>query len=225
MAAPTVSTLQSQSPSYVSDRFAFLTKSNRLFVIQDGRTAEKLPPAGLRAGSVYVFGKNDLVLVDDRFEIFTSYDNGDHWQSYLGRVTEKKVRVDVSPGISGYYVYTREPPQALFGTYGRVDFRPIELPKDMEDLGLLRETLTGLYAERHISFFMESDPRPFFVRPSEKVAWEKRYMPAANCEHVRFLDRGGLSVSTKCSDRAVWAPGGKRQQYLSQDGGGTWRTK
>ncbi|MEK6698486.1 MAG: hypothetical protein AABZ10_05510 [Nitrospirota bacterium] len=221
---PTVSNIQSDSPNYVKDRFAFLTTNNRLFFIQNGKVAEKRPPAGLRAGKVYALGSSDLVIVDDKFEIYTSYDNGDRWQPYLGSITEKKTSVKVSPGSTGYYAYMINPPRVVSGAYGKVDFRPVGLPQDMKDLGLLREKPAGLFAERDISFYMESEKRQFFFRPAGKAAWEARSMPAPNCEHIRFQDNDGLNLSTQCGDRAVWA-GGPQQQYLSKDGGKTWQKK
>jgi hypothetical protein len=221
---PTVSSLQSESSNYVKDRFAFLTRNNRLFFVQNSRALEKRPPAGLRAGMVYVLGTNDLVIIDDKFEIYTSYDNGNQWQPYLGSVTEKKASVKVSPGANGYYAYTVKPPIVLLGAFGKIDFRPVGLPQDLKDLGLLREKPAGLFAEREISFYMESDKRPFFFRPAGKTAWESLSMPAPNCKHIKFLDNEGLNLSTECGDRAVWA-GGPQQEYLSKDGGKMWQKK
>ena len=223
---PTVSNLQSKSPNFVIDQLAFLTKSNRLFLAKGGRVTEKTPPAGLRAGNVYVLGANDLVIVDDKFEIYSSHDGGDSWQQYLGGITEKKVRPDVWPGATGYYTFIVDPPRALFSAYGKLDFKPIDLPKDMDSLELLRERPTGLFAERTISVFKETKNRPFFFQTSGQPTWETKLMPAANCEHIKFLDRGGLNVSTDCWDRAVWAAAmGQRQQYISKDGGTSWQQK
>ncbi len=224
IAVPTVSNLQSRTPNYVKDRFAFLTTNNRLFVVRKGKATEKKPPAGLRAGMVYALGKKDLVIVDDKFEIYTSYDNGKQWHSYLGYVTENKTNVKVAPSAGGYYAYIVKPPRLLFGAYGRIDFRPIELPPDMKELGLLREKPAGLFAEQEISFWKETKPRPFFFRPAGKAAWEARFMPAPNCKQIKFLDKAGRSVSSECGDRAVWA-GGPRQKYVSKDGGKRWRRK
>jgi hypothetical protein len=225
MNVATVSNLQSASPNYVKDRFAILTKNNRLFLVKGDNVVEKRPPAGLRAGSVFVMGTNDLVIVDDKFELYVSSDNADRWQQSLAWVTQESVRTGASPGANGYYAYTVEPPRALIASYGKLDFRPVELPKDMETLGLLREKPAGLFAERDITFYMESEKRPFFFRASNQSAWETRSMPVANCKHIDFLDSAGLNISTECSDRAVWHPAGKRQQYLSKDGGRTWDKK
>lgn len=223
---PTVSNLQSKSPNYVIDQLAFLTKSHRLFLVKGGRVIEKTPPASLRAGNIYVLSANDLIIVDDKFEIYSSYDSGDSWQQYLGGVTEKKVRPVVWPGTTGYYTFIVNPPRALFSTYGKLDFKPIDLPKDMDSLELLRERPTGLFAERTISVFKETKNRPFFFQASGQSTWETKLMPAANCEHIKFLDKGGLNVSTNCWDRAVWAAAmGQRQQYISKDGGTSWQQK
>jgi hypothetical protein len=112
----------------------------------------------------------------------------------------------------------------LLGAFGKIDFRPVGLPQDLKDLGLLREKPAGLFAEREISFYMESDKRPFFFRPAGKTAWESLSMPAPNCKHIKFLDNEGLNLSTECGDRAVWA-GGPQQEYLSKDGGKMWQKK
>ena len=221
---PTVSSLQSESPNYVKDRFAFLTKNNRLFFVQNGKVAEKRTPDGLRAGKVYALGTSDLVIVDDKLEIYASTSNGDRWQSYLGSVTEKKSDAKVSPGATGYYAYIATPPLALFSAYGRTEFKSVELPVEIKSIGLLREKPAGLFAEREISFYMETEKRPFFFRAAGKTAWDPRSMPTPNCAHIRFLDNEGLNLSTECGDRAVGF-GGPKDLYVSKDGGKTWQKK
>ena len=220
----TVSNLQSQSPNYVQDRFAFLTTSNRLFFVQNGKATEKRPPDGLRAGKVFVFGKSDLVITDDKFEIYTSANNGDAWQAYLGHVTEKKTSASMSPGPEGYYIYASQPPVLLYNSYGKSDVRPVAFPAELKNLGLLREKPVGLFAETHTSVFKETEKRTFFLRPRGKTAWEARSMPAANCEYIRFADGEGKNVSTVCGESAVGG-GGPRFQYVSGDSGRTWQRK
>ncbi len=220
---PTVSNIQSESPNYVKDRFAFLTTNNRLFLVQNGKVAEKRPPDGLRAGKVFVFGTSDVVIVDDKFEIYTSASNGDRWQAYLGNATEKKMSAKLSPGAEGYYAYIAKPPALLYAGYGKSEFRPVELPADMKSLGLLREKPIGLFAERETTYFKETEKRPFFFRPAGKTAWETRSMPANNCEHIRFADGEGKNLSTVCGESAVG--GGQRFQYVSNDDGRTWQKK
>lgn len=224
MDVPTVSSLQSESPNYVKDRFAFLTKNNRLFFVQNGKVTEKRPPDGLRAGKVYALGMSDLVIVDDKLEIHISTSNGDRWQSYLGSVTEKKANAKVSPGATGYYAYIATPPLALFSAYGRTEFKSVELPAEIKSIGLLREKPAGLFAEREISFYMETEKRPFFFRPAGKTVWDPRTMPTPNCTHVKFVDNEGLNLSTECGDRAVGFAGPK-DQYVSKDSGKTWLKK
>jgi hypothetical protein len=220
---PTVSNIQSDSPNYVKDRFAFLTTNNRLFLVQNGKVDEKRPPDGLRAGKVFVFGTSDVVIVDDKFEIYSSANNGDRWQAYLGHATEKKTTAKLSPGAEGCYAYTAKPPVLLYAGYGKSEFRPVELPADMKSLGLLREKPVGLFAERETTYFKETEKRPFFFRPAGKAAWETRSMPANNCEHIRFTDGEGKNLSTVCGESAVG--GGPRFQYASGDGGKTWQKK
>lgn len=230
---PTVSNLQSETSNYVKDRFAFLTTNNRLFFVQNGKVAEKRPPDGLRAGKVFVFGTNDLVIVDDKFEIFTSADSGGRWQASPGFLTKDKVRVHASDGASGYYLYAVTPPVALFGAHGASSFRPVELPADVKNLALLRERPSGLFAERESSFWKETEKRPFFVRPAGKTGWETRSMPGINCDYISFMDADGKALSTACGEASLninksgnWTTGsGNRAQYVSGDGGKTWQKK
>lgn len=221
---PTVSNIQSVSPNYVKDRFAFLTTSNRLFVVTGGAVAERDLPRGLLAPQVYVLGTNDLVIIDDKFQIYTSYDDGHRWQPYLGSMTENPVRAKLAPAANGYYVYTTHPVRVFFGPYGRVDFRQVDIPQDLKDLDILHDTATGLFVElRYASFgFIESKPRQFFIRPTGKANWESRSMPATNCMRIKYLEDDGLRLSTECGKYSVWGDEA-RQRYASSDGGKTWR--
>lgn len=230
---PTVSNIQSESSNYKKDRFAFLTTNNRLFLIQNGKVAEKRPPVGLRAGKVYAFGTDELVIVDDKFEIYTSNDNGEKWQSYLGSVLQDTANVSATAGASGYYAYTITPPYALFTAYGRLDFKPVELPTDMKNLSLLRERPVGLFAERASSVWNEKEMRPFFFRAAGRMVWEQRSMPGTNCDYISFLDAEGNSLSTICGEMSLdlgksggWKAGsGNRARYVSSDSGRTWQKK
>lgn len=212
---PTVSNLQSDSSNYVKDRFAFLTTNNRLFFVQNGKVAEKRPPAGLRAGKVYVLGSSDLVIVDDKFEIYTSTNNGDQWQTYIGAVTKDKVSVKAAGGKNGYFFYTAEPPVLLTSDHGRANYQPVALPQQINALGLVREKPLGLFAELKVKTSGEKENRPFYFRRTGSTAWEARSMPAPNCGIVFFLDDGGSNVKTDCGKVA----------YLSSDGGKTWQKK
>jgi hypothetical protein len=221
---PTLSNLQSESPNYVLDRLAFLTTNNRLFVVQNGKATEKRPPNGLRAGKVFAFGKTDLAIIDDRFEIYTSANNGDAWQSHLAYKTEDKTSARLSPGAEGYYIYAATPPVALSYTLGKGDLRPLPLPQELKALGFLREKPVGLFAENQTSVFKETEKRTFFFLPQGKTTWDARMMPAANCEYIKFADMEGKNVSTVCGESAVGG-GGPRFQYTSGDGGKTWQRK
>ena len=220
----TVSNLQSHSPNYVWDRFAFLTTSNRLFYVQNGKATEKRPPSGLRAGKVYAFGKTDLVITDDKFEIYTSTNNGDAWQPYLAYAIEKKKTASMSPGPEGYYIYATEPPVLLYNSYGKSDLKPVTLPTELKNLGLLREKPVGLFAEHQTTYYKETDKRIYFFRSKGKTAWETRFMPSTNCEYIRFEDLEGKNFSTVCGETAVGG-GGPRFQYVSSDSGRTWQRK
>jgi hypothetical protein len=221
---PTVSNLESHSPNYVWDRFAFLTTSNRLFFVQNGKATEKRPPSGLRAGKVYAFGKSDLVIMDDKFEVYTSTNNGDAWQAYLGHTTEKKKSASMSPGQEGYYIYAAEPPVLLYNSYGKSDIKPIALPEELKRIGLLREKPAGLIAETQYSGYKDTEKRAYFFRSKGKTAWETRSMPSTNCEYIRFEDQEGKNFSTVCGEIAVGG-GGPRFQYVSSDSGRTWQRK
>jgi hypothetical protein len=213
---PTVSNLRMVSPHYVKDRFAFLTTNNRLFFVRDGKAIEKRPPDGLRAPKIYALGTSDLVIVDDKFEIYNSANNGDRWQAYLGSMTKDTTSVRVAAGATGYYMYTETPPFLIYSLYGRVDFHPIELPANMKNLAFLNEKSVGLFAEHEIRM-RGTDKSPFYVRPAGKTAWEMRFMPGNSCGYIRFLDNDGLNLSILC----VGASGSK-QQYVSKDGGMRW---
>lgn len=219
---PTTSSPASISPSFVKDRTAILTNNNRLFVVQNGRATEKRPPERLRAGKIFAVGTSALVIVDDHFEIYLSNDNGDQWHAQTGFATKETVSARVAVGRNGYYAYTVNPPALLFSEHGKTEFARFELPGDLKTFGMLNETPAGLFAEQQITFYKETEKRPFYFRPSGKPAWEKLFMPAPNCDYIKFQDGQGNHLSTACSDRAVGF-GGPTTAYVSKDRGNTWQ--
>lgn len=221
---PTYSSIQSHTPNFVKNRFAFLTTTNRLFFVRNGKAVEKRPPPGLRAAKIYALGASDLVIIDDKLEIYTSTNNGNRWHAYLGLARKNKVDAKITAGANGYYIYTVKSPSVLFSKYGKTDFSPVALPPDAKTLGLLHEKPAGLFAEREITFYRETKKRPFYFRPAGKPSWESRSMPGTNCGHFAFLDRQGRKLGTTCGDRAVGFPG-PRDHYVSRDGGKTWQKK
>lgn len=219
---PTLADLRSASPCFVKDRMAFLTDNNRLFLVENGKAIEKHPPRGLRAGSVFVFGASDIVILDDHVELYTSSDNGDHWESNTGLRTEDVVRPRLAIGKNGYYLYNENTRTLLFSTFGKTEFTSLELPDEIRDLRLVQERPAGIFAEQATSTFKESEHRPFFFRAAGKTAWEKRSMPDRNCQYIGFLE--DESVSTECSDLAVGS-GGDKVRYVSSDNGISWQKK
>lgn len=221
---PTLASIDSVSPSFVKDRIAFLTNNNRLFVAQNGKAAEKRPPQGLRAGRVYAFGASDLIIVDDHLEIYLSNDNGDRWVSYTGSVTKDEVSPQIAIGKNGYYAYTGKPNLLIYSEYGKTEFSPIQLPQDLKKFGMFNEKSIGSFAEEALTFYKETEKRPFYFRPTGSTVWQKQFMPAPNCEHIKFADGDGANMSTVCSDRAVGF-GGQKFMYISKDGGVGWQRK
>lgn len=221
---PTLSNIESKSPNYVKEWFAFVTKSNRLFVVKNGKVTEGRLPSGLRAPKIFVLGPDDLLIIDDKFEIYASNDGGNQWQSFPRLTTDKPVSVNVSPGGKGYYASSSEPPRAFFSVYGKADFQPVDLPRDMQSVALLRETRSGLFAEQsYLLLYSESEPRRFFVRLPGTAIWERRSMPERNCTHIEFQEMGGVDLATGCSGSYSIGVHGPRQRYVSGDSGKTWR--
>ncbi len=219
---PTLASIKSVSPWFVKDRMAFLTNNNRLFLVENGKAIEKRAPPGLRTGSVFVFGASDMVILDDHFELYTSSDNGDHWQTNTSIRTADVVKPKLAVGKNGYYLYEGKTPKLLFSTFGKTEFTPVELPDEIREVGLIQERPVGIFAEQATSFFKEAEKRPFFFRIAGGTAWEKRFMPDRNCQYMRFLE--DESVFTDCSDAAV-GTGGDKVQYVSTDNGMNWQKK
>ncbi|HEU0264737.1 MAG TPA: hypothetical protein VFR01_03320, partial [Geobacterales bacterium] len=218
---PTLASIKSVSPNLGSDRFAYLTTNNRLFVVQNGKVSEKRAPLGLRAGRVYAIGASDLVIVDDQLEVYLGRNNGEQWQSYTGSVTKKGASCRIAVGQSGYYAYAAHPAVLIFSSYGKAEFESLPLPQELKRLGTFTEKPAGMFAEEELSFYKETEKRPFFFRPVTGP-WEKRFMPAPNCEQIKFTESDGAGISTVCSDRAVGF-GGAKFPYVSKDSGKTWR--
>ena len=218
---PTLSNIQSVSPPYGKGRFAFLTTNHRLFLVQNGKVIEKRPPEGLREGKVFLFGRSDVVIIDDRFEIYMSTVKSDRWRMYIGSMTKERVDAHLIPARGGFYAYAEAPPRLVQRRSGTPEFIPIALPGEMKRLGTVTESSDGLYAEEAITVGTETGPRPFYFRPAGKTEWETRRMPSSNCDYIKYIDRKGDLLSTECGNQTGGSDG-KTDQYASGDGGRTW---
>ncbi|MEO0249956.1 MAG: hypothetical protein ABIN58_10605, partial [candidate division WOR-3 bacterium] len=164
----------------------------------------------------YAHGKSDLVIVDDKFEIYTSRDGGDSWQAFLGAVTKDKANSrNASTGKNGFYPYNEYPAVLLYGSYGASQYQPVALPPEVKSLSGVTEKGSGLFVEKQVTVWTKDTPNPFFVRPAGGTAWETRYKPNALCGRIAFADADGMSLSVRCD----------KELFLSKDGGKTWQKK
>lgn len=204
--------MQAEQP----DRFGFITDDGRFFlVIGDQVEARSLPIA--HPTRLFLFRDRGVIVVDNKFNLYTSNDNGHNWQQYAGAVVDDSVESWLTGGVAedrdGYYVYRSLPPRLMHATYGSAEYQPVATPKGAISISGVTERRTGLFLETNITAWLTSTPHPFFFRPVGSHEWETRYKPQAMCKNLEFLDDTGQRVRARCSGEV----------YDSSDGGVSWR--
>jgi hypothetical protein len=213
--AMTAAQAKSEQPAY--DRFGFIGDDGRLFLVSAGQVEVRSPPISDPNG-VFLFRDRGVVVRDDKFNLYTSNDNGRSWQHYAGAALPSvDATRPVSGGLAedqdGYYVYRSRSPLLLHAKYGSTEYQPVTLPNEIDNVSEVNARTSGLFVETNVRAWTTSTPNPFFVRHSESGEWEKRHKPQAMCKKLEFLDDSGQRLRVHCNGEA----------YDSADGGSSWR--
>ena len=179
-----------------------------------GLYARKLPTSDKNINLILV-GKNDIVLVNDRMEVYTSMNSGKSWSAYTSSRLKDPLaytsRPEFSFGRQGYYIYSKGQDATIqYRQYGARSYEVIEPPKRGDYLNGLTETDKGLYAGPE--FTMISDAQMFF-RASGQNKWVKYEIPTSSCGRFEIIDRAKDRIAAKCSNKYL----------VTDDHGKTWR--
>ncbi len=211
----TLSNIATQSSDQKSDRLVFMTANNRLFLVTGGAVKEKRPPTALRDGEVLAAGAKDIVIVDDRLEVYVSNDNGETWKTNDTFMVKDDVRPKFMAGERSYYIYSSYPPVLITGVYDRAELAKLELPEKLGNIQHVTEKKSGLFVETHVTAWTKDTPFPFYVKKDAAAPWEARAMPRISCYAIRFLDDTGNNLETLC----------QKETFQSSDGGRRWQKK
>jgi hypothetical protein len=227
--SPITSGLRTQAEQQEYDRFGFISNDSRLFLINAGQVEAVTLPID-HPVSLFLFRDRGVIITDNKFNLYTSNDNGRVWQHSSGAFLDTSDEVpppvnwictDCSPNLlggiaedgNGYYVYHKDPARLVYATYDSAEYQPITLPRDADNIVTLTARQSGLFLEKRISVLTPATAHPFFVRPRGSTEWETRYKPKTFCDRLEFLDDTGQRLRLDCSG----------DFYESSDGGVNWR--
>lgn len=190
-------------------------EGRRLYVAGDKDLHARKLPTSEKNFQIKLIGKNDIVLVTNRMDIYTSMDNGKSWNAYtssrLKDPLEYTARPQFSFGRQGYYIYSKgQDATILYRKHGARSYEVIEPPKRGDYLNGLTETDKGLYAGPE--FTMISNAQMFF-RASGQNKWVKYEIPTSSCGRFEIIDRAKDRIAAKCSNKYL----------VTDDHGKTWR--
>lgn len=227
--SPITSGLRTQAEQQEYDRFGFISNDSRLFLINAGQVDAVSLPID-HPVSLFLFRDRGVIITDNKFNLYTSNDNGRSWQHSSGAVLDTseeapppvnwfctncppKLLGGIVEDGNGYYVYHKDPARLVYATYDSAEYQPITLPRDADNIHTLTARQSGLFLEKLISVLTPATAHPFFVRPRGSTEWETRYKPKAFCDRFEFLDDTGQRLRLDCSG----------DFYESSDGGVNWR--
>lgn len=213
--SPVIASVRHEAEQQAYDRFAFTTSDNRFFIVKAGQVeARSLPiekPDGL-----FLFRDRGVVVIDDKFNLYTSNDDGRSWQHYAGAIvdaSQSSWHDGLTEDRDGYYTYRHFPPRLAYAKYGSAEYQPVALPKDATNIRRLTARQSGLFLEKEVAAWSSNTPHPFFVRARAGDEWQIRHKPRAMCDLFEFLDESGQQLRVRCSGEV----------YESSDGGVIWR--
>lgn len=208
--APRVSAEQSKY-----DRLGFVTGDGRLFMATGSQVqARSLPVA--EPTRMFMFGDSGVVLADEKFNLYTSHDDGRSWRHYAGAVVngnEFSPQDAITEAHGGYYLHRHYPPRLVHARFGGGEYEPVALPAAATNLHRVTARGPSLFLEKDITAWTSSTPNPFFVRPAAGQDWQTRHKPQASCGLLEFLDDAGEQLRTRCNGAV----------HVSNDGGVSWR--
>ena len=192
--------------------------------MKGGRLYERRPPRDLEAPTIAVGPEQHVVIVDQRRNAYVSRDDGQSFRAVAGSALATTEIYWLDAGAAGYYVHRYDGSELLFGSYDGSALKELELPDELDAVGTVRELPGGLLVQTEFSGSFETSPRPFFVRRGDGD-WERRQMPAANCNRLKFLNVAGTLLRATCGDSAPPVPEDRATWYTSTDSGKTWKAK
>lgn len=205
----TVAKFESFGDNPLHRRCAGLTSDRRLFVVSDGRLQERALPAGVREGVVTALGGQGLVIVDNKWEIYTSADNGATWKTDLSlaqKDEDKYIRLVAER--NGFYLYRESGKQITYRNDQGIQ-RSIPLPPDAEWIESVTQTRAGLYLHTGAGTWSYRYGAHLLAEPHG--TWESLPMPQ-KCNAFTVNDAAGKHLSAVCEGRTM----------ASKDGGRTW---
>ena len=139
----------------------------------------KLPTKNFK-GKIYLGDKDNILLVDEEMELFSSANDGKSWvrdSSYKYIIPEnvkpEKIKVEVAPG--GYYLYSSRT-GILLKRYNR-ELRRVHQPENRDLISMI-STENGLYIKTSGEFLASASQ---YVKKHKSDDWQSIDVPDSKC--------------------------------------------
>lgn len=184
----------------------------------NGKPRFKSLPKGVEKAKLHVFGKHNILIIDDSFNLYVSKDNGKSFSVNSSfKLPEPEAYMNYAKiyrGKKGFYIEARkENGRLIYKSHdNNVNFKLLSIPKGIKPDDIY-ETKKGIVMGPIPGIAISSEV--YYLSNGSNV-WSEVKIPSTLCMYIDILNYNTGKLKMECGGQYA------KHHYLSKDGGVTW---